>query len=113
MAGVSRSARQPGKSDAIDTLAVARAAWREPDLPVAQLDGPSREVRLLVDHRDDLAGERTRLRSASDGICTRLLQSYTSRPAVSSSNTSSSVSMAAWHRLTGWSPRSRVIARPP
>jgi transposase len=63
MAGVRRSARQPGKSDAIDALAVARAAWREPDLPVAELDGPSRQVRLLVDHRDDLVGERTRLQS--------------------------------------------------
>ena len=63
MAGVRRSARQPGKSDAIDALAVARAAWREPDLPAAQLDGPSRQVRLLVDHRDDLVAERTRLQS--------------------------------------------------
>jgi transposase len=63
MAGVRRSARQPGKSDAIDALSVARAAWREPDLPVAQLDGPSRQVRLLVDHRDDLVAERTRLHS--------------------------------------------------
>jgi len=63
MAGVRRSARQPGKSDALDTLAVARAAWREPDLPAAQLDGPSREVRLLVDHRDDLVAERTRVQS--------------------------------------------------
>jgi transposase len=63
MAGVRRSARQPGKSDAIDALAVARAAWREPDLPAARLDGPSRQVRLLVDHRDDLVGERTRIQS--------------------------------------------------
>jgi transposase len=63
MAGVRRSARTRGKSDAIDALAIARAAWREPDLPVAQLDGPSRQVRLLVDHRDDLVAERTRLQS--------------------------------------------------
>jgi transposase len=63
MAGVRRSARQRGKSDPIDALAVARAAWREPDLPVAQLDGPSRQVRLLIDHREDLVGERTRLQS--------------------------------------------------
>jgi transposase len=63
MAGVRRSARQRGKSDAIDALAVARAAWREPDLPVARLDGPSRQVRLLIDHRDDLVAERTRLQS--------------------------------------------------
>jgi transposase len=41
----------------------ARAAWREPDLPVAQLDGPSRHLRLLVDHRDDLVAERTRVQS--------------------------------------------------
>jgi transposase len=60
MAGARRSAREPGKSDPIDALAVARAALREPDLPVAVLDGPEREVRLLVDHRDDLVAERTR-----------------------------------------------------
>jgi hypothetical protein len=39
-----------GKSDPIDALAVARAALREPDLPTARLDGPARELRLLVDH---------------------------------------------------------------
>jgi transposase len=59
MAGARRSSREPGKSDPIDALAVARAALRE-DLPAAQLDGPEREVRLLVDHRDDLVAERTR-----------------------------------------------------
>lgn len=60
MAGVRRSGREPGKSDPIDALAVARAVLREPDLPVATLDGPDRMVRLLVDHREDLVGERTR-----------------------------------------------------
>lgn len=59
MAGARRSSREPGKSDPIDALAVARAALRE-DLPAATLDGPEREVRLLVDHRDDLVAERTR-----------------------------------------------------
>jgi transposase len=54
-------ARTYGKSDPIDALAVARAALREPDLPVARLDGPEREIRLLVDHRDDLVAERTRV----------------------------------------------------
>ncbi len=39
MAGVRRSTREPGKSDPIDALAVARAALREADLPVATLDG--------------------------------------------------------------------------
>jgi transposase len=52
--------REPGKSDPIDALAVAQAALREPDLPVATLDGPERGLRLLVDHREDLVAERTR-----------------------------------------------------
>jgi transposase len=59
MAGVRRSARTRGKSDPIDALAVARAALREPDLPAAQLDGPSRELRLLVDYRESLVKDRT------------------------------------------------------
>jgi hypothetical protein len=51
MAAERRGGRERGKSDPIDALAVARAALREPDLPVAELDGPTRELRLLVDHR--------------------------------------------------------------
>jgi transposase len=54
------SARTCGKSDPIDALAVARAALREPDLPTAHLDEAARELRLLVDHREDLVTERTR-----------------------------------------------------
>jgi transposase len=61
MAHVRDSARTYGKSDPIDALAVARAAQRETDLPVARLDGPERELRLLVDHRESLVAERTRL----------------------------------------------------
>lgn len=60
MAKARDSARTYGKSDPIDALAVARAALREPDLPTATLDGPARELRLLVDHREDLVQERTR-----------------------------------------------------
>jgi transposase len=60
MAAARRGARTRGKSDPIDALAVARAALREPDLPVACLDGVDRQVRLLVDHREDLVAERTR-----------------------------------------------------
>ena len=56
-----RRGRVRGKSDLIDALAVARAALREP-----QLDQPRpgearlRELKLLVDHRDDLVDERRR-----------------------------------------------------
>lgn len=61
MAHARDAARTYGKSDPIDALAVARAALANPDLPSAQLDGPSRELRLLVDHREDLVAERTRM----------------------------------------------------
>ena len=60
MAHARDSARTYGKSDPIDALAVARAALREPGLPTARLEGPERELRLLVDHREDLVAERTR-----------------------------------------------------
>jgi transposase len=60
MAGVRRSVRTPGTSDPVDALAIARAALREPDLPAARLDEPTRELQLLLDHREDLVAERTR-----------------------------------------------------
>ncbi len=60
MAEQRKSIRQFGKSDPIDALAVARAALREPDLPIARPHGVAREIRLLVDHREDLVEEGTR-----------------------------------------------------
>ena len=59
MGDLRRGAREFGKSDAIDATAVARAALREPDLPLATHDPELRELRLLVDHREDLVAERT------------------------------------------------------
>src|SRR4051794_19763824 len=59
MAYARASARTRGKSDPIDALAVARAYLREPDLPVASHDEISRELKLLVDRREDLVVQRT------------------------------------------------------
>jgi transposase len=59
MAGARSSARTRGKSDPIDAVAIARAALREPNLPVAEHDEVSREIKLLVDHREDLVNQRT------------------------------------------------------
>lgn len=59
MAEQRRIARTRGKSDPIDAAAVARAALREPDLPIATHDEASRELKLLVDRRDDLVKHRT------------------------------------------------------
>jgi transposase len=63
MAGARKSARERGKSDPIDAVAIARAAIREglETLPVAQLAGPELDVRLLVDHRERLVAQRTAL----------------------------------------------------
>jgi transposase len=65
MAGRRRGSRQRGKSDPIDAHAVARAALEEgiDTLPSARLEGPAREVKLLLDHREDLVAERTRIQN--------------------------------------------------
>jgi len=56
-----RRGRSRGKSDLIDALAVARAALREPALDSPRPEEAQlRELKLLVDHRDDLVDERRR-----------------------------------------------------
>ncbi|MEO8967054.1 MAG: IS110 family transposase [Solirubrobacteraceae bacterium] len=54
--------RQPGKSDQIDALAIARAVVKDgvEEFPVAYLNEQAMEIRLLLDHRNDLVAERTR-----------------------------------------------------
>jgi transposase len=56
-----RAGRTRGKSDPIDALAIARAALREPSLsrprPGEQVN---RDIKLLVDHRDDVVDQRRR-----------------------------------------------------
>jgi transposase len=61
--GASRKGeREPGKSDEIDALAVARAVVGDgvEQFPVAYLNERAMEIRLLLDHRQDLIAERTR-----------------------------------------------------
>jgi transposase len=61
--GASRKGeREPGKSDEVDALAVARAVVKDgiEQFPVAFLDERAMEIRLLLDHRNDLVAERTR-----------------------------------------------------
>jgi transposase len=61
MAPQRRAGRMRGKSDPIDALAVARAALREPRLDHPRSgEAAMRELKLLVDHRDDLVDERRR-----------------------------------------------------
>src|SRR5713101_9163008 len=61
MAPERRAGRARGKSDPIDALAVARAALRESELSRPRPDeAVFRDLKLLVDHRDDLVDERRR-----------------------------------------------------
>lgn len=67
MANARKGCREVGKSDAIDALAVARAALREESrLHAASNDARARELKILVDHREGLVRTRsiyaTRLR---------------------------------------------------
>src|SRR5262245_23200346 len=57
-----RAGRTRGKSDPIDALAIARAALREPDLARPRPgEHVLRDLKLLVDHRDDLVDQRRRM----------------------------------------------------
>jgi transposase len=57
-----RAGRTRGKSDPIDSLAIARAALREPGLGRPRVDEQVfRDLKLLVDHRDDLVDARRRM----------------------------------------------------
>jgi transposase len=60
-----RGEREPGKSDQIDALAIARAVVKDgvERFPAAHLDQRAMEIRLLSDHRKDLVAERTRVQN--------------------------------------------------
>jgi transposase len=60
-----RGERQPGKSDQIDALAIARAVVKDgvDCFPAAYLDEQAMEIRLISDHRHDLVAERTRVQN--------------------------------------------------
>jgi transposase len=56
-----RRGRERGKSDAIDARAIARAALERgiEKLPAAHLDAACLEIKLLLDHREDLVRARS------------------------------------------------------
>lgn len=58
-----RHGRRPGKSDPADALAIARVVAREEDLPLASGKESQRHLKLLVDYREELLVEQTRLRN--------------------------------------------------
>jgi transposase len=56
-----RRLRQRGKADPTDALAIARVTAREHDLPAVRGQDLTEDLRLLVDYREQLLGERTRI----------------------------------------------------
>lgn len=68
--------RRAGKSDPGDALAIARVTLREPDLPPVRLDDPSLELHLLVEAREDLVAEQTRVRNRLHADLRTLLPGY-------------------------------------
>jgi transposase len=50
--------RRSGKSDPIDALAIARVTAREVGLPPARQAGPTEDLKVLSDYRDELVVER-------------------------------------------------------
>ena len=90
-----RRGRVRGKSDLIDALAIARAALREPllDSPRPE-EGRLRELKLLVDHRDDLVDERRRASSGCVGTCTSSTRRSSARSGRSTAPSGSNGSVA-------------------
>ena len=68
--------RRAGKSDPGDALAIARVTLREPDLPPVRLVDASLELQLLVEAREDLVAEQTRVRNRLHADLRTLLPGY-------------------------------------
>jgi hypothetical protein len=68
--------RRAGKSDSGDAVAIARVAARESDLPPVRSADASLEVRLLVEAREDVVAEMTRVRNRLHADLRTLLPGY-------------------------------------
>jgi transposase len=71
-----RRSGRPGKSDAADALAIARVVSREERLPLASGAPLHRDLKLLVDYRDQLIAEQTRVRNRLHADLQILLPGY-------------------------------------
>ena len=73
--------RRPGKSDPGDALAIARVTQREAELPPVRLPDASRELQLIVEAREDLVAEATRVRNRLHADLVVLAPGYSARAA--------------------------------
>jgi transposase len=68
--------RRAGKSDPGDALAIARVTAREADLPPVRTADATRGIQLLVEAREDLVTEATRVRNRLHADLVVLLPGY-------------------------------------
>ena len=68
--------RRAGKSDPGDALAIARVTLREPELPPVRIVDATLELQLLVEAREDLVTEQTRVRNRLHADLRTLLPGY-------------------------------------
>lgn len=73
------SSRRPGKDDAIDAVAVARVALRETGLPKVTPEVLASDLKLLVDARDQLVCEATRVRNRLHALLLVMAPGYRER----------------------------------
>lgn len=71
-----RSGRRRGKDDEIDAVTIARVALREADLPRLTVDQLDADLKLLVDARDQLVAEATRVRNRLHALLLVLAPGY-------------------------------------
>jgi transposase len=70
---------RPGKCDPADALAIARVVLREEHLPVVCDSLTHRDLKLLVDYREQLVAEQTRLRNRVHSDLQVLIPGYGGR----------------------------------
>lgn len=82
-----RSSRSRGKDDPADAVTVARMALREPGLPRLQASHLAADLKLLVDARDQLVAEGTRIRNRLHALLLALAPGYRAETGALSSST--------------------------
>jgi len=74
-----RSARKAGKDDRRDAVAVARIALNERGLPCVSAEVAASHLKLLVDARDQLVSEATRVRNRIHALLVTIAPGYQER----------------------------------
>jgi transposase len=71
-----RRSAAKGKSDAIDSLLIARVVAKKDDLPPPPRQGLAHDLKALVDHRETLLDEATRHRNRAHALLVQIRPGY-------------------------------------